>query len=106
MSRPTTSWSKRAIASIADGYLRLARTLAGRRQYDRAASELQEALDVVTAGGAPVDRDAARAVDRLVVALAALYEDTGDRRLARWVATSTDGSPAWTLEVDHRAEAR
>jgi hypothetical protein len=81
------------VAAIADGYLRLARALAGRQQFAPAASELEEALDVVTAGGAAVGGDAARAVDRLVVALASLYEEAGDRRLARWVATSNRWQP-------------
>lgn len=93
------------VAAIVDGYLQLARALAARQQLARAASELQEALDVATASGAAVGGDAARAVDRLVVALAALYEEAGDRRRARSVATSTDGSPTWTFAIDHRAEA-
>jgi hypothetical protein len=85
-------------------YLALASDLADSHLPARAIAELQDALDLVTAGGAPTSGDASRAVDRLVVALAALYDRTGDRRLARWVASGVDPRPTWTSAVGPRAE--
>lgn len=84
------------VTAIADGYLELANTLVEHRQLARATSELQEGIDVLTAGGDPRAADTPRCVDRLIIALAALYDDAGDPRHARRLATSTDRSPTWT----------
>ncbi|HEX8106514.1 MAG TPA: serine/threonine-protein kinase [Kofleriaceae bacterium] len=87
------------VAAIADGYLRLGNALVGEGQFWCAIHELQEGIDVLTAGGDPRASDAPHGVDRLAVALAALYETAGDRQLARHAATSTDHSPTWTLAI-------
>lgn len=87
------------VTAIADGYLDLANALVEQDQVARAASELQEGLDVLTAGRAPGAGDTAPCVDRLVVALAALYDDAGDPRSARRLAASTDRSPTWTYTI-------
>lgn len=92
------------VAAIADGYLALASDLAEHHQPARAIRELQDALDRVTAAGAAASGDAAAAVDRIVVALAALYDRTGDRRLARWVVSGVDPRPTWTFAIERRAE--
>ncbi len=85
------------VAAIADGYLQLGNALVGEGQLASAIHEFQEGIDILTAGGDPHASDAPPAVDRLAVALAALYEAAGDRQLARHVATSTDHSPTWTF---------
>jgi len=84
------------VTAIADGYLALANALVERRQVVRAMAELQEGIDVLTAGGAPRANDTSRSTDRLVVALAALYDEVGDPRHARRLAASTDRRPTWT----------
>lgn len=87
------------VAAIADGYLQLGNALVGDGQLASAIHELQEGIDVLTAGGDPRASDAPPAADRLAVALAALYEAAGDPQLARHVATSTDHSPTWTFAI-------
>ncbi|HEU4729834.1 MAG TPA: serine/threonine-protein kinase [Kofleriaceae bacterium] len=84
------------VAEIANGYLALASALSRQHRRAAAAFELQEGIDVVTAGRGPGALDAPHAVDQLVVALAALYEGSGDRQLARSVAASADQCPTMT----------
>ncbi len=85
------------VAAIADGYLRLGNALGGEGEFTAAIRELQEGIDILTAGGDPRANDSPPAVDRLTLALAALYEAAGDRRRARHVATNIDHSPTWTF---------
>jgi hypothetical protein len=85
------------VAAIGDGYLRLGHALVGGGQLAGAIHELQEGIDILTAGGDPRESDAPPGVDQLAVALAALYETVGDRQLARHTATTTDHSPTWTF---------
>lgn len=85
------------VAAIGDGYLRLGDALVGEGERATAIRELQEGIDILTAGGDPRASDAPPAVDRLTVALAALYEAAGDRQLARHVASNIDHSPTWTF---------
>jgi serine/threonine protein kinase len=87
------------IAAIADGYLALANALVERHQVARAMRELQEGIDIVTEGGNPCGGDSPSCVDRLVIALAALYDDEGDPRHARHLAMSTDRSPTRTYAI-------
>jgi hypothetical protein len=87
------------VAAIANGYLRLGNALVGEDEFATAIQELQEGIDVLTAGGDPRASDSPPAVDRLTVALAALYEAAGDRRHARYVATKFDHSPTWTFGI-------
>ena len=87
------------VAAITDGYLRLGNALVGDGQLAGAIHEVQEGIDILTAGGDPRGSDAPPGVDRLTFALAALYEMAGDRQLARHAATSTDHSPTWTLAI-------
>jgi hypothetical protein len=81
------------VTAIADGYLALANALVDRRQVARATSELREGIDILTAGCAARTSVAPTCVDRVIVALAALYDDDGDPRYARHLAASTDRSP-------------
>lgn len=87
------------VAAIAEGYLRFGNALVREGQLASAIHELQEGIDVLTAGGDPHASDSPPPVARLAVALAALYEAAGDRRLARHAATSTDHSPTWTSAI-------
>lgn len=87
------------VAAIADGYLELANVLVERHQLVQATAELQEGIDVLTAGRDPRASDTSAYVDRLIVALAALYDDAGDPRHARCLAASTDRSPTWTYAM-------
>jgi hypothetical protein len=87
------------VAAIAEGYLRLGDALVGDGHLAGAIHELQEGIDILTAGGDPRGSDAPPGVDRLAVALVALYETAGDPRLARYAATSTDDSPTWTFAI-------
>lgn len=87
------------VAAIADGYLELASALVQQRRFARAARELQEGIDILTVGCDPHPSDTPPAVDRLVVALAALYDEGGNARRARSVATSIDRSPTWTSAI-------
>jgi serine/threonine protein kinase len=87
------------VTAIAGGYLELANALVEGRQVVQAAAELQEGIDVLTAGCDPRANDTPPSVDPLIVALAALYDEAGDARHARSLATSTDRSPTWTYTV-------
>src|SRR5678815_1856052 len=59
------------VTAIAAGYLDLANALVERRQVARATSELQEGIDILTAGSDPRGSDPPPCIDRLVVALTA-----------------------------------
>jgi hypothetical protein len=87
------------VNAIADGYLELANALVARRQVGRATAELQEGIDILTAGSDPRASDTPPSVDRLVVALAALYDDAGDPRHARRLAASIDRHPTWSYAI-------
>lgn len=87
------------VAAIADGYLALANALLDRHQVACAMAELQEGIDILAAGRDPRAAETPACIDRLVVALAALYDDVGDPRHARRVAASTDRSPTWTSAI-------
>ncbi|HET7501262.1 MAG TPA: serine/threonine-protein kinase [Kofleriaceae bacterium] len=91
--------SRGDVAEISSGYLALAGALSSQRRFAAAAYELQEGIDLVTAGRGPDALDAPRSVDQLVVALAALYEGSGDRQLARTVAASADHYPTLTCQI-------
>lgn len=62
------------VAQIADGYLAVAHLHRSERRFAAAASQLEEAIELLTAGHATIAGDRAAAVDRVKVALAALYE--------------------------------
>lgn len=87
------------VNAIAGGYFELANALVERRQVARATAELQEGIDVLTAGRDPRASDTPACVDRLVAALAALYDEAGDPRHARSVAASIDRRPTWSYAV-------
>jgi serine/threonine-protein kinase len=77
------------IDAIATGYRELARELANEQRFAAAVCELQEGIDLLSvgcsAGSGPVNQ--------LVTALAALYEEAGERARARRTAASVDGHP-------------
>ncbi len=67
------------VAAIADGYARLAALLAREQRLGAAIRELEEGIDVLTAGQGARGADAPDPVRRLVVALAALRRRAGRR---------------------------
>jgi len=79
------------VAAIANGYVALAAALAHELRLGAAICELEEGLDVVTAGQGPTGTDAPAAVDRLLASLAAVHELAGDPGKARRVLSSIDG---------------
>ncbi|HEU4733206.1 MAG TPA: serine/threonine-protein kinase [Kofleriaceae bacterium] len=84
------------LTRIANGYLALARALAHERRFAAAAFELQEGIDVLTAGRGPAGADACAPVERLIGALEALCEESSDRRLARYIIASAEHRPTLT----------
>jgi hypothetical protein len=66
-------------AAIADGYARLASLLAREQRVGAAIRELEEGVDVLTAGGGRRAANAPAQVHRLVVALAALQRRADGR---------------------------
>lgn len=91
---------RRAIASalvrgdvpgIADGYAALAAALAHARRLAAAIHELEEGIDVITAGQGPTAASSSEPASRLVASLAALYELSGEPRKARRTLACTDG---------------
>jgi serine/threonine protein kinase len=73
------------VGEIAEAYLTLAHALASTSRFAAAAHELQEGIDVLGAGPS-----GAAHADRLAIALAALYEQAGDRDRARRIAAGFD----------------
>jgi serine/threonine-protein kinase len=78
------------VAAIAGGYLALARALARDRHLGAAICELEEGIDVITAGRGPASADSREWVDQLVTSLAALYERADESGKARLTLSSTD----------------
>lgn len=74
------------VAQIVAGYLGLARSLVDRHDLGGAIAQLEEGIDVVTAGTGPSAPDAPEPVWRLLLALAALYDGIGDHARARRAA--------------------
>lgn len=62
------------VAQIADEYLAVAQLLRRERRFAAAADQLEEGIDLLTAGCEMIASERAAAVDRLKVALTALYE--------------------------------
>lgn len=62
------------VAQIADGYLAVARLLRRERRFAAAMDQLEEGIELLTAGHETIAGDRAAAVDRLKVASKALYE--------------------------------
>ena len=83
------------ITRIANGYLELANAL-GEHQAAAAACELQEGIDILTAGRGPSAVDVPQVAERLFVALAALHEQAGSEVLARRAAANADGCKTLT----------
>jgi serine/threonine protein kinase len=73
------------VAGIAEAYLGLAGQLLGASRFAAAAQELQEGIDVLRAGASGTEH-----ADRLALALAALYEQAGQRDRARDIAAHCD----------------
>ena len=90
------------ISGIASGYAALAAALAREQQLGAAICELEEGIDVVTAGQGPVGADVPESVDPLVASLAALYERTGEPQQARRVLASADGHATLVEPTDSR----
>jgi hypothetical protein len=78
------------LPGIAAGYLRLAGALGSEGHHSAAACELEEGIDVLTAGRGHRALDVPEEVDQLVFALANLYERAGLRDQARRLAANTD----------------
>ncbi len=76
-----------AVDAIVAGYLQLARTLVDEHRLASAASELEEAIDLVTHGRGPSAADAPEPAWRVLLALAAIYDGLGDPIRARKIAT-------------------
>jgi len=79
------------VPGIADAYRALAAALARELQLGAAICELEEGIDVITAGQGPTGAQASASLDQLVASLAALYERAGETDLARRAFESTDG---------------
>jgi hypothetical protein len=77
------------VEAIADSYRDLARELASEQRFAAAVCELQEGIDILGAGSGA----SSAPVNQLVSALAALYEEAGERARARRTAASLDGYP-------------
>lgn len=73
------------VAAIAEAYLGLAAGLIAVSRFAAAAHELHEGIDMLGAS-----RDGAGQADRLALALAALYEQAGQRDRARDIAAGCD----------------
>jgi hypothetical protein len=83
------------VAQIANDYIELG----SERRFAAAACELQKGIDILTASREPDALAAPQPVDRLVVALAALYDETGDQQQARHVVATTDQRPTVTCAI-------
>jgi len=81
------------VAQIANDYIELASALGSERRFAAAACELQKGIDILTASRGSDVLGAPQPVDRLFVALAALYEEAGDQQQARQVVATTDQRP-------------
>jgi len=87
------------VTLIADGYVKLAASLAADRQFAAAARELEEGIDVLAAGAASEGSKLRGPLDRLLVALAALYDESGQRQRARRTAAAVDHHPTLTSSI-------
>ena len=87
------------VAQIANDYIELANALSSERRFAAAVCELEEGIDLLTASRGPCALGTPQPVDRLVVALAALYEEAGDRQQARRVVATTDQRPTLTCAI-------
>lgn len=74
------------VTQIVNGYLELARRLVDDQALAAAARQLEEAVDLVTAGAGPHAPDAPEPLWRLLLTLAAVYDGLGDRMRARRAA--------------------
>lgn len=72
------------VPEIASGYLALAAKLVTQQQWQAAAYELQEGIAVLSAA------DSCDALGQLSVALAAIYDESGDRTSARRAGSGAD----------------
>ena len=72
--------------AIASSYLELARSLVTARRADLAAWELEQAVDVLTAGEGPTTGAPPAPLWRLLLSLAAIYDGVGDPARARTTA--------------------
>lgn len=74
------------VPAMVRGYLALARALVDGENLAGAAAELEEAIDVITAGCGPQAIGAPDALWRVLLTLAAVYDGLGDRSRARRAA--------------------
>lgn len=81
------------VVGIANGYMDLASTLARAERLTDAARELEQGIDVLSAGRGPTAPGVPKLVGRLALALAAIYEEIGERHQARRIAASADSHP-------------
>lgn len=79
------------VAQIADGYLAVAQLFRSQRHFAAAASQLEEGIDLLSAGHEVIESDRAVAIDGLNVALMTLYE----------AGAATQGSPRRELTSRH-----
>jgi serine/threonine-protein kinase len=85
--------------AIASSYLELARSLVADRHADVAVRELEQAVDVLTAGDGPATQTPPSPLWRVLLALAAIYDGIGEAGRARmtarhaWCAASHAHSP-------------
>jgi serine/threonine protein kinase len=74
------------INAIASSYLELARSLVAERHADIAVWELEQAVDVLTAGDGPATETPPSPLWRVLLALATIYDGIGEARRARTTA--------------------
>ncbi len=78
------------LPAIANGYLSLAARLVGEGHHGAAARELEEGIDVLSAGRGHLAPGVPAETDQLVFALANLYDHAGLRNQARRLAATAD----------------
>lgn len=92
------------VAGIATGYVRIAAELARDGHHGAAARELEEGIDLLSAGRGHQAPDVPPEIDQLVFALANLYEHAGLRDQARRLASNADRHR--TLPTVHDVHSR
>jgi hypothetical protein len=79
------------VPQLAADYLALASSFARARRFADAEHELEEGIDLMSGGRGP--SAPGEPVARLVVALASLFDEAGERERARRIAACADRQP-------------
>jgi serine/threonine protein kinase len=94
------------VAQIVAGYLDIARHLVDEQRLRAAAKQLEEGIDIITAGAGPSATDAPEPLWRLLLTLAAVYDGLGDRARARGAALAGQSHADRTSSPVGRERAR